>query len=92
MAGNRGRLLLSVAGVALGVALGVAVHLINGSAITGFSLAARALRATRTWSSAVRSKASTRTSTRSSRNCQGSTSRARRWSSTSGSRDGGRCT
>jgi hypothetical protein len=27
---NRGRLLLSVAGVALGVALGVAVHLING--------------------------------------------------------------
>ncbi|MBP8296072.1 MAG: ABC transporter permease [Burkholderiales bacterium] len=40
---NRGRLLLSVAGVALGVALGVAVHLINGSAITEFSLAARML-------------------------------------------------
>ena len=40
---NRGRLLLSVAGVALGVALGVAVHLINGSAITEFALAARTL-------------------------------------------------
>ena len=40
---NRGRLLLSVAGVALGVALGVAVHLINGSAISQFAVAARTL-------------------------------------------------
>jgi putative ABC transport system permease protein len=40
---NRGRLLLSVAGVALGVALGVAVHLINASAINEFNLAARTL-------------------------------------------------
>src|SRR5690349_6757536 len=40
---NRGRLLLSVAGVALGVALGVAVHLINSSAIHQFTQAAREL-------------------------------------------------
>ena len=40
---NRGRLLLSVFGVALGVALGVAVHLINASAINEFTTAARAL-------------------------------------------------
>ncbi len=40
---NRGRLLLSVFGVALGVALGVAVHLINGSAINEFTVAARTL-------------------------------------------------
>lgn len=40
---NRGRLLLSVAGVALGVALGVAVHLINNSAINQFTQAAHLL-------------------------------------------------
>ena len=40
---NRGRLLLAVAGVALGVALGVAVHLINASAIGEFTTAARTL-------------------------------------------------
>jgi putative ABC transport system permease protein len=40
---NRGRLLLSVFGIALGVALGVAVHLINGSAINEFTVAAHTL-------------------------------------------------
>ena len=40
---NRGRLLLSVAGVALGVALGVAVHLINNSALNQFTQAAHLL-------------------------------------------------
>ncbi len=40
---NRSRLVLSVIGVALGVALGAAVHLINGSAIEEFTTAARHL-------------------------------------------------
>ncbi len=40
---NRGRLLLSVLGVALGVALAVAVNLINASAANEFALAARML-------------------------------------------------
>jgi putative ABC transport system permease protein len=40
---NHGRLLLSIIGVALGVSLGVAVHLINSSAINQFTVAARAL-------------------------------------------------
>jgi putative ABC transport system permease protein len=37
--GNRGRVALSLAGIALGVALGVAVHLINSSALNEFDLA-----------------------------------------------------
>ena len=40
---NRGRLLLAILGVGLGVALGVAVHLINASAIGEFTTAARTL-------------------------------------------------
>ncbi|HEX5464324.1 MAG TPA: ABC transporter permease [Burkholderiales bacterium] len=37
--GNRGRVALSLAGIALGVALGGAVHLINSSALNEFDLA-----------------------------------------------------
>ena len=40
---HRGRALLSAAGIALGVALGFAVHLINGAALNEFSLAVRSM-------------------------------------------------
>jgi putative ABC transport system permease protein len=40
---NPGRPLLALAAIALGVALGVAVHLINSSALSEFGLAARHL-------------------------------------------------
>ena len=40
---HRGRALLSVVGIALGVALGFAVHLINKAAINEFSLAVRSM-------------------------------------------------
>ncbi|MBI3045488.1 MAG: ABC transporter permease [Betaproteobacteria bacterium] len=40
---NPGRFLLAIAAIALGVALGVAVHLINSSALNEFELAARHL-------------------------------------------------
>src|SRR3954470_195559 len=43
LAQQRGRGLLSVAGIALGVALGFAVHLINGAALNEFSLAVRSV-------------------------------------------------
>ncbi len=43
LAHQRGRGLLSVAGIALGVALGFAVHLINGAALNEFSLAVRSV-------------------------------------------------
>lgn len=43
LAQQRGRGLLSVAGIALGVALGFAVHLINGAALNEFSLAVRSI-------------------------------------------------
>ncbi len=43
LAHQRGRALLSVAGIALGVALGFAVHLINGAALNEFSLAVRSM-------------------------------------------------
>src|SRR3954469_11710841 len=39
----RARLLLSVAGIALGVALGYAVHLVNRSAVEGVAAAVRAV-------------------------------------------------
>ena len=40
---QRGRALLSAAGIALGVALGFAVHLVNGAALNEFSLAVRSM-------------------------------------------------
>ena len=40
---NPGRLVLAIAAIALGVALGVAVHLVNTSAVNEFGLAARHL-------------------------------------------------
>ena len=40
---QRGRALLSIAGIALGVALGFAVHLINAAALNEFSLAVRSM-------------------------------------------------
>ncbi len=40
---QRGRALLSIAGIALGVALGFAVHLINAAALNEFSLALRSM-------------------------------------------------
>src|SRR3954463_4727728 len=40
---SRGRLLLSVAGIALGVALGYAVHLVNRAAVADVAAAVRAL-------------------------------------------------
>ena len=43
LAHQRGRVLLSVAGIALGVALGFAVHLINRAAVNEFSLAVRSM-------------------------------------------------
>ena len=43
LAHQRGRALLSAAGIALGVALGFAVHLVNGAALNEFSLAVRTM-------------------------------------------------
>lgn len=43
LAHQRGRALLSIAGIALGVALGYAVHLINRAAVNEFSLAVRSM-------------------------------------------------
>jgi putative ABC transport system permease protein len=43
LAHQRGRAILSAAGIALGVALGFAVHLINGAALNEFSLAVRSM-------------------------------------------------
>jgi len=43
LAHQRGRSVLSAAGIALGVALGFAVHLINGAALNEFSLAVRSM-------------------------------------------------
>jgi putative ABC transport system permease protein len=40
---QRGRALLSIAGIALGVALGFAVHLVNSAALNEFSLAVRSM-------------------------------------------------
>ena len=40
---NLGRTLLAIIAIALGVALGVAVHLVNSSAVNEFELAARHL-------------------------------------------------
>lgn len=40
---NPGRLILAIAAIALGVALGVAVHLVNASAVNEFGIAARHL-------------------------------------------------
>jgi len=40
---QRGRAVLSIAGIALGVALGFAVHLINAAALNEFSLAVRSM-------------------------------------------------
>ena len=43
LAHQRARALLSAAGIALGVALGFAVHLVNGAALNEFSLAVRTM-------------------------------------------------
>jgi putative ABC transport system permease protein len=43
LAHQRGRALLSAAGIALGVALGFAVHLVNSAALNEFSLAVRSM-------------------------------------------------
>jgi len=45
----RGRALLSVLGIALGVALGYGVYLVNGAAVDELAAAVRGLAARRTW-------------------------------------------